>query len=655
MFDWKNNYKWIFSELGAADKAGVNDAGIGIFKRQPYKGLAKEILQNITDAKDDTLSVDVPVRARFEFVYVDRDDIPDYQRLNEVIHKCHEYYHDGDDGLKLKVICDASEKYLGHEGKVPVLKISDYNTYGLRGVHEEKGSNWTGLVRERSATNKSNGSSGAFGVGKFAPYNFSALRTVLYSTKTREGETAFQGKAILTTFSEFDEDKKKNIVKQNIGLFANTESDNFDAVFSVDDIAPVFRRDDVGTDLFVLGFEKEEDWIEQSAISVIEYFFYSIYRGKLNVEIVEGDKVVEINKSNLGAMIAYYEEYCKEHMENDTTFSFTAPSYWAMLTNPNCKSIVGKKFEYNGHSMGEYELYLLVGDECADRKVLEMRQAGMKIREDINFRIQTNFTAIFIATGANAVSDEPKDNISSFLRKCENQAHDDWAADEYKEEKEKARGIINKIHSLILEAVKAEMPDMGDKSIDAFGLSEFLRNEDEDDEKKEEKAFSDFKPLDFELQTVKTGKRRKQADISMKKNGGSKKHKHHKPKDEDDNQDKKKRKYTDNHRGTGLNKVSEVYISNIKTPYDIETGEYQVSFVVDETVDNLMVATKISSDDNNLARAEISNATRNGKTLNIKNGMVELGVVNEGDKVVMRMKIAERVRKTLEVRGYAKR
>lgn len=199
------------------------------------------------------------------------------------------------------------------------------------------------------------------------------------------------------------------------------------------------------------------------------------------------------------------------------------------------------------------------------------------------------------------------------------------------------------------------MPDMGDKSIDAFGLSEFLRNEDEDDEKKEEKAFSDFKPLDFELQTVKTGKRRKQADISMKKNGGSKKHKHHKPKDEDDNQDKKKRKYTDNHRGTGLNKVSEVYISNIKTPYDIETGEYQVSFVVDETVDNLMVATKISSDDNNLARAEISKATRNGKTLNIKNGMVELGVVNEGDKVVMRMKIAERVRKTLEVRGYAKR
>ena len=140
----------------------------------------------------------------------------------------------------------------------------------------------------------------------------------------------------------------------------------------------------------------------------------------------------------------------------------------------------------------------------------------------------------------------------------------------------------------------------------------------------------------------------------MKKNGGSKKHKNHKPKD-DDNQDKKKRKRTDNHRGTGLNRVSEAYISNIKTPYDTEAGEYQVSLVVDEAVDNLMIATKISSDDNNLARAEISKASRNGKALNIKNGMVELGTVNEGDKVVLRKKIAERVRKTLEVRGYAKR
>ena len=135
----------------------------------------------------------------------------------------------------------------------------------------EKGSKWSGLVRERSATNKTGGSSGSFGVGKFAPFTFSSLRTVFYSTKTVDGETAFQGKALLTTF------KEEGKLKHNIGLFADTTSENYDAVLATDDIAPIFRRDEVGTDIFVLGFEKDSDWMEQSAISVIEYFFYSIY------------------------------------------------------------------------------------------------------------------------------------------------------------------------------------------------------------------------------------------------------------------------------------------------------------------------------------------------------------------------------------------
>ena len=432
MFQWKENFQWIFSNLGSSDKVGVNESGIGIFKRQPYKGLAKEILQNVTDAKNPELPDEIPVRAKFELIYVDLEDIPGHERLREVIHKCSEYYSDGDDGEKLRSIRDAADKYFSGDTKVPVLKISDYNTTGLRGVKEETGSNWTGLVRERSATNKSNASSGAFGVGKFAPYNFTSVRTVLYSTKTINDEYAFQGKAILTTFKE----DGKN--KQNIGLFADKDSENFDAVFDVNDIAPVFRRTETGTDIFVLGFVKEDEdtWVEQSAISVIEYFFYSIYRGKLEVEIRDGEKRVEITQNNLGEMITFYEKYCKEHMADDTAFKFTAPSYWRLLQDSRHK-IIKAPFEYNGKSMGNYELYLLTGDDVVEKKVLEMRQAGMKIREDCAFRIPMNFTAIFIATGEGAASQDPKDNISSFLRKCENQAHDDWAADEYKEEKTK--------------------------------------------------------------------------------------------------------------------------------------------------------------------------------------------------------------------------
>lgn len=156
MFQWKENFQWIFSNLGSSDKVGVNESGIGIFKRQPYKGLAKEILQNVTDAKNPELPDEVPVRAKFELIYVDLEDIPGHERLREVIHKCSEYYSDGDDGEKLRSIRDAADKYFSGDTKVPVLKISDYNTTGLRGVKEETGSNWTGLVRERSFLYNSN-------------------------------------------------------------------------------------------------------------------------------------------------------------------------------------------------------------------------------------------------------------------------------------------------------------------------------------------------------------------------------------------------------------------------------------------------------------------------------------------------------------------
>ena len=94
-------------------------------------------------------------------------------------------------------------------------------------------------------------------------------------------------------------------------------------------------------------------------------------------------------------------------MADDTAFKFTAPSYWRLLQDSRHK-IIKAPFEYNGKSMGNYELYLLTGDDVVEKKVLEMRQAGMKIREDCAFRIPMNFTAIFIATGEGAASQDPR-------------------------------------------------------------------------------------------------------------------------------------------------------------------------------------------------------------------------------------------------------
>ena len=373
----------------------------------------------------------------------------------------------------------------------------------------------------------------------------------------------------------------------------------------------------------------------------------------MEVTVAEGDKSITITQSNLGDMIAFFEKYCAEHMKDDVTFQYTAPVYWKLLCGAH--KVIRERFKYGGKDMGEYELYLFTGDDVTEKKVLEMREAGMKIREDSAFRIPMNFTGIFIATGAGAVSLEPEDNISSFLRKCENQAHDDWAADEYREKKDIAKSIINKIHAIILEAVKKEMPDFGKDSVDAFGLSEFLQTDEADDDKQEEQAFADFRPLSFEIQSVKTGRHRRQADISMKKNGGSKR-----KKKEDDEEPKKKKddeepkKKRNNKHGNGTGKASEVFISKVKTPFDSATGEYRLSFTSDEAAEDLMLGIKIGSDDDNLARAEIATATVDGKKAPIKNGMIAIGAVAKGERKTLVIKLSEAGRKTLEVRAYAK-
>ena len=57
MFQWRENFQWIFSDLGSSDKVGVNESGIGIFKKDSHiKGLPKRDLQNVTDAEESGTS-----------------------------------------------------------------------------------------------------------------------------------------------------------------------------------------------------------------------------------------------------------------------------------------------------------------------------------------------------------------------------------------------------------------------------------------------------------------------------------------------------------------------------------------------------------------------------------------------------------------------
>ena len=688
---WNPKYEWCFSSLGTGDKVGVNNAGIGIFRKQPYIGLAKEVLQNVIDAKDK--DVKGPARACFELIEVSKDEIPGAERLCDVISRCYDYYHEGDDGEKMRILKTAAEEMLDESKSIPVLKISDYNTVGLTGAREEKGSNWTGLVREISATNKTHGSSGSFGVGKFAPFNFSSVRTILYSTYNKDGERAIQGKTILTTF--VDEDKKK---KQNVGLFGCIEDEDCKAIYD-NDVPDIYKRSECGTDLFVLGFKNDSEWMNQIALSVIEHFFFTIKQGNLEVVIKNKDEKIEITQESLPRMIEEYKKYCDE---SDEDIPFSAPEYWELLNDPTIKHF---KEDFKG--MGNVELYLKVDSEISDKKVLEMRKAGMRIQEDSAFRTAVGFKGIFIATGDGSKSEEPKDNINSFLRKCENQAHSAWSKDEYEDHEKEAASMIRAVHKWILDKVKSETPQVEEEEKGGYGLSDLLPNiANEGDEKTEEKAFKTFipsEPKPLEVEAKRNNKNAQKAtDVSVVQVDKSKQQKEevvvvdpngdidftgggegpYKDKNRDknwnpnpnphpgpfpgpypvdepkeypggDQQDKgnKKEQNTHENNKTVLHSLP---IDRIRTPYNESVNEYRVSFTCLDAAENIYVRIRLGSDDDEKKVAEIKEVRRNDSVLEKFKDYIVVPNVEKNEKVILNVKFRNIIRSTLEVTAYVK-
>ena len=697
---WDNRFEWCFSNLGTGTKVGINDAGIGIFQSMPYKSLAKEILQNVIDAKNPDLE-DKPARAVFKLIEIDREDFPGGEYLLDVIGKCSDYYSEGDDGEKLRNLKKDAVKFLNKSEKIPVLKISDYNTNGLLGVEKEKGSNWTGLVREMSATNKGDDKSGSFGVGKFAPFIFSSLRTIIYSTLNKKDERAIQGKAILTSF------KEDNKMKQNTGLFGlyDAEKDDCYAVREESQIPEVFKRTEYGTDIFVTGFKCDrEDWKDEIAISVLEYFFYTVYMGDLEVVIEDENESITIKKSNLDRLMKKYEEICiKEDRE------FTAPMYWEVLNSDE-----KKEFRIDIKGKGSCKLYLLADKKFTDRRVLEMRKPGMKIQEDTAFRIGINFHGILIADGEGSISSKPEDNINSFLRRCEDQSHSRWSPSEYKDNEKEAKRILKKIHDEIRDYAKSMMPKDDRKKVDAFGLSEYLPAVDEGDDKEEAEAFANFTPVIDEIKgrkkrqkvkkkaKTKSDKKKngdtitivKKSDdgeiISVKdggvytpgddigtgtdggngeepgNNGGSTggsggsggshgSGDSGKPGDSVNTFEADKNGENEvmgNKKDIDVKILKKISLNSIKTPYNTADNSYRIIFTPESGKKNSYIRLRVDSDDSQKYDVNIKSAEYNGRKLEVNNNLITGLELKKGVKTVINVKLDDSSRKTLEVSAY---
>lgn len=424
---------WNFPSNNYGQTTGLNDAGIETFKGNPWDSLAREINQNSCDAKGDDSTR--PVEVEFKLEHIPTSVIPGYEELVTILESCRDYWKGN---TKTEIFIDNAIRILNSDF-MPFLKISDYNTTGLTGSTELDRGGWHNLIKSVGSSDKGSKSGGSFGIGKHAPFACSQLRTVYYGTLDKNGTQAFQGVSKLVTHIGSNGEPT-----QGTGYYGVMERNS--PIHQLDELPDFFKRNEMGTDIFVAGFMVETDWESKVIKSVLENFFVAITEQKLVVKV--GNTI--INSATMAELINQYTRHDNE--------CFSA-SYFDSYTLSNRHHF----YDDNFLGLGRIELFVLPGKDLPKR-VAMVRQTGMKIYDKGSFRTPFKFAGVLIAKG---------DELNSFLRQLEPPTHIAWEAERH-DDPELAKNRIRSLYAWINDKVKSIAIQGNVEELDVEGLGDYL-------------------------------------------------------------------------------------------------------------------------------------------------------------------------------------
>ena len=428
---------WSFPSNNNGEETGINNSGIVSFSGESLISLSREINQNSLDAKDR--SIKPPVEVHFKLHKIDSKLFPGHEEFRQILTNCSSYWSHN---KETKTFFKKASKIL-EESKIDVLKISDFHTTGLTGTNGEKGSDWQNLVKTVGASDKASGSGGSFGIGKHAPFGCSALRTIFYTTKNKNGDFAFQGVSRLVTHENC-----KNETTQGTGYYGYKEKN--EAIKKLGDVKSIFQRDEVGTDLFVFGFEGESDWEKKIIQAILDNFLVAIHQGEL---------IVEVGKTRVD------QKTLPKIIEKNIVSSpgLSVEKYYQVLTSEDSRVFTEPDFE----GRGLIELRLLQGKNFP-KKVAMYRKTGMLICEKGSYRTPMKFAGILLIKGK---------EINDRLRALESSGHDKWEPDRGKNvgiDPASARKTLNKLYKWIRSCVKEMSREHVSEEYDFKGMQRWL-------------------------------------------------------------------------------------------------------------------------------------------------------------------------------------
>lgn len=279
---------WRFPINDADEIEGPNDAGLAHFMSDRQESVIRESIQNSLDAcANPNKPVKVSIeQSRIPTAHFGSDDLANsLQAAAESPDNEEEYARQFAEGVK-------QLKRIGN-GSMQCLRIVDSNTTGADDKPRSKGapSKWNALTKGTGSNAKDQkDAAGSFGIGKFAAFAATNLRTVLYSVAYESNgqlHRRFQGKTILVSHVRNNQNFRKT------GYFGKSD---FRPAKDTDVPRP-FMLQEPGTALYIVGYEPKERWQGNSASTVVKHFFHAVVHGKLEVALesrtIKSDNITE--------------------------------------------------------------------------------------------------------------------------------------------------------------------------------------------------------------------------------------------------------------------------------------------------------------------------------------------------------------------------
>lgn len=440
---------------------GFNEPGVEHFAGSPFRSLGREGTQNAIDAAKGA-----PTRIYVKRIEVPTASIPDVAGLKAAMNRCE--VEAPNEGEKAERFFDVAQNILS-KPKIAVLQFTDSNTKGVRGPCEN-GTPYFALMKATGQSKKDSGTAtGSFGIGKFAPFTVSGLRTTFVTTVWADEHGALhhyaQGKSILMS------SRKGPKTLRGTG-FWGVKANCQPLIGQVSHLPEWLQRDDndpvnTGTTVSILGFLGVKGWDKILVASIAESFFGAISRGNLEVKI--GDKTI-LDTETLRDIFDDQSviDAIKDQKEEPDTFINGGHFLRALQSSETITE------DTQNAALGHCRLHVLVG-EGLPKKVAVLRN-GMLITSELPKLRRFGQFKEFVA-----VLECLSDKGNSLLRDMEPPAHDEFEPERLSTPQLQRAGRIalREVADWVREMLRRHAQDPVAEVSELDELAEFFGDEDD--------------------------------------------------------------------------------------------------------------------------------------------------------------------------------